>query len=128
MLLGLAALGTLILSRATSMEAAILGAVLIGIGMGGEADVTPYLLSKYFGLRSLSILYGFSWTAYAIAGAIGPVIMGRAFDATGSYQAMLSGLALLTLVAASLMLLLPRYQTMPSADTAATSRRDTLKT
>lgn len=127
-LLGLAALGTLILSRATSMEAAILGAVLIGIGMGGEADVTPYLLSKYFGLRSLSILYGFSWTAYAIAGAIGPVIMGRAFDATGSYQAMLSGLALLTLVAASLMLLLPQYQTMPSADTAATSRRDTLKT
>jgi cyanate permease len=75
----------------------------------------------------LSILYGFSWTAYAIAGAIGPVIMGKAFDATGSYQAMLSGLALLTLVAASLMLLLPQYRTTPTADTAATNRRAALE-
>jgi MFS family permease len=91
--------------------------------MGGEADVTPYLLSKYFGLRSLSILYGLSWTAYAIAGAIGPVIMGRAFDAAGSYRTTLAALALLTAAAAALMLLLPRYKTEPIAaveDAAAT--------
>ena len=57
--------------------------------MGGEADVTPYLLSRYFGLRSFSTLYGLTWTAYAVAGAIGPVLMGRAFDVTGSYEALL---------------------------------------
>jgi MFS family permease len=122
-LLILAAAGTLILSRAASLEAGVLGAALIGIGMGGEADVTPYLLSKYFGLRSLSILYGLSWTAYAIAGAIGPVIMGRAFDAAGSYRTTLAALALLTAAAAALMLLLPRYKTEPIAaveDAAAT--------
>ena len=62
--------------------------------MGGEADVTPYLLSRYFGLRSFSTLYGFTWTAYAFAGAIGPILMGRAFDATGSYEALLVQLAL----------------------------------
>ena len=39
-------------------------------------------LSRYFGLRSFSMLYGFTWTGYAIAGAIGPVLMGRAFDTT----------------------------------------------
>ena len=78
--------------------------------MGGEADVTPYLISKYFGLRAFSTLYGFTWTAYAIAGAIGPVIMGKAFDATGSYQTLLSRLALFILAAASLMLFLPRYR------------------
>ena len=77
--------------------------------MGGEADITPYLLAKYFGLRSFSTLYGLTWTAYAIAGAIGPVIMGRAFDATGSYQALLTQLAALTAGSAALMLLLPRY-------------------
>jgi MFS family permease len=112
-LLAVAAAGTLILSRAASIETGVLGAVLIGIGMGGEADVTPYLLSKYFGLRSLSVLYGLSWTAYAIAGAIGPILMGRAFDAAGSYQTMLAALALLTAGAAALMLLLPRYKTEP---------------
>ena len=71
----------------------VAGAALIGFGMGGEADVTPYLLSRYFGLRSFSTLYGLTWTAYAIAGGIGPVLMGQAFDVTGSYEALLVRLA-----------------------------------
>jgi MFS family permease len=110
-LLTLSALGTFVLSTADSLFAGILGAVLIGAGMGGEADVTPYLLSKYFGLRSFATLYGFTWTAYAVAGAIGPVIMGKAFDATGSYSALLARLALLTMGAAALLLLMPAYRT-----------------
>jgi MFS family permease len=109
-LLAVAALGSFLLSGARSLPMGITGAALIGFGMGGEADVTPYLIAKYFGLRSFSTLYGFTWTAYAIAGAIGPVIMGKAFDATRSYQTLLSQLALLTLAAAALMLLLPRYR------------------
>jgi hypothetical protein len=36
--------------------------------------------------------------------------MGKAFDATRSYQALLTDLSLLTLLAASLMLFLPRYR------------------
>jgi len=108
-LIVLAAIGTWLLSGAASVFAGVLSALCIGIGMGGEADVTPFLLSKYFGLRSFSMLYGLTWTAYAIAGAVGPVIMGKAFDMTGSYAALLSRLALLTLAAASLMLLLPAY-------------------
>ena len=81
--------------------------------MGGEADVTPYLIAKYFGLRSFSTLYGFTWTAYAIAGAIGPVIMGKAFDATGSYRTLLTSLSLFTVASGSLMLLLPKYGMPP---------------
>jgi hypothetical protein len=77
--------------------------------MGGEGDVTPYLLSRYFGLRSFSTLYGLTWTAYAVAGGIGPVLMGQAFDVTGSYEALLVRLAVATLGVAGLMLLLPAY-------------------
>jgi MFS family permease len=106
-MLVVAAFGSFVLAVAHSSWMGFLGATCIGMGMGGEADVTPYLIAKYFGLRSFSTLYGFSWTAYAIAAAIAPVIMGRAFDATGSYQTVLSSLALLTLAGASLMLLLP---------------------
>lgn len=108
-LLAAAALGTLMLSGAESMVAGVAGAALIGIGMGGEADVTPFLLAKYFGLRSFSTLYGLTWTVYAIAGAIGPVIMGRAFDTSGSYRVLLVWLAGLTLAGAALMLFLPPY-------------------
>jgi MFS family permease len=108
-LLALAALGTYLVAGTHSAYIGCLGAALIGFGMGGEGDVTPYLISRYFGLRSFSTLYGFTWTAYAIAGAVGPVLMGRAYDATGSYQILLSRLAVFTVGAAALMLLLPRY-------------------
>ena len=95
-LLSIASLGTYLLAGAHSPTMGCIGAALIGFGMGGEADTTPYLISRYFGLGSFSTLYGFSWTAYAIAGAVGPVIMGRAFDMTGSYEGLLSRLALFT--------------------------------
>jgi predicted MFS family arabinose efflux permease len=108
-ILTVAALGTFVLSGARSVGTGIFGATCIGIGMGGEADITPYLLSRYFGLRSFSKLYGLSWTAYAIAAAIGPVVMGKAFDLTGSYQTLLAELAFTSVIAAGMMLLLPRY-------------------
>jgi MFS family permease len=112
-LFALAALGTFLLAGAHSLSAGMVASGLIGFGMGGEGDVTPYLLSRYFGLKSFSTLYGLSWTAYAIAGAAGPIIMGRAFDATGSYRVMLLALTVSTLGAASLLLFLPRYQPLP---------------
>ena len=108
-LLAAAAGGAFVLAGATTATAGIVGAALIGIGMGGEADITPYLLSRYFGLDSLSTLYGFTWSAYAVAGALGPVLMGRAFDLTGSYSMFLTGLSILMLWSAALTLLLPPY-------------------
>jgi len=108
-LLMLASAGIFLLSGLKTFPAACLAAALVGFGMGGEADITPYLLTRYYGLRSFSTLYGFTWTFYAIAGAIGPVILGRAFDVTGSYQTLLSILAGTTVVAGLMMLFLPRY-------------------
>ncbi|HTA44228.1 MAG TPA: MFS transporter [Bryobacteraceae bacterium] len=107
------AAGAFVLSRASTVSMGVIAASLIGVGMGAEADVTPWLLAKYFGLRSFSTLYAWTWTAYAIAGAIGPVIMGKAFDATGSYAALLTQLAGLTACAAVLMLFMPRYENAP---------------
>jgi MFS family permease len=104
-----AAAGTFLLSSAASLPIGVLAATLIGFSMGGEADVVPYLVARYFGLKSFSVLYALTWTFYAVAGAIGPVLMGKAYDATGSYQALLVWLGVATLVISPLMLLLPRY-------------------
>jgi MFS family permease len=112
-LLASAAVGTFVLATAHSFTAGALSAALIGFGMGGEADVTPYLLSRYLGLRSFSMLYGFTWTAYAFAGAIGPILMGRVFDVTGSYEQLLWIMASATLAVTSLMFLMPRYNSAP---------------
>jgi MFS family permease len=103
------AVGMMLLSAAATPGAALAAAALIGLGMGGEADVTPYLLTRYFGLQAFSTLYGFTWTAYAVAGAVGPVLMGRVFDATGSYGPLLMVLAGQIVVAALLALMLPAY-------------------
>jgi MFS family permease len=109
-LLSIAALGTYLLAGAQSLTFGVLAASLIGFGMGAEADVTPYILSHYLGLRSFAMLYGFTWTAYAIAGAVGPILMGRAFDLTGSYTTLLTQLAIGTFLIAALLLLMPGYE------------------
>jgi MFS family permease len=103
--------GILLLAGAHTFVAGSTAATLIGVGAGGEAAITPYLLTRYFGLRAFSTLYGLTWTFYAVAGATGPVILGRAFDMTGSYTSLLSTLAIALGVAAAMMLLLPKYPT-----------------
>jgi predicted MFS family arabinose efflux permease len=108
-LLTLAAAGILLLATAQAFEPALAAAVMIGFGMGGELDVTPFLLSRYFGLQSLSTLYGFAWTAMGAGAAAGSVMMGSAFDANGSYDRTLWQLAASTLLVAMLMLTLPTY-------------------
>jgi MFS family permease len=110
------AAGIFLLAHASSFPAGCLAAALIGIGAGGEAAITPYLLTRYFGLRSFSTLYGLTWTFYAAAGAIGPVILGRAFDLTGSYTSLLVVLATALALAAAMNLLLPKYSSSPAVD------------
>jgi cyanate permease len=67
-----------------------------------------------------STLYGLTWTAYAIAGATGPVLMGRVFDATSSYASLLVFLSSITAISALLMLLLPRYPVLPDMESGIT--------
>jgi predicted MFS family arabinose efflux permease len=85
LVLALAALGTLILAFAGSAWAALLGAAVLGVGLGSEADVGPYLLARYFGRRHFSVLYGLTWTAYAVGGATGPLWIGHLYDRAGAY-------------------------------------------
>jgi MFS family permease len=111
-----AAAGIFLLARANNFPAGCLAAVLIGIGAGGEAAITPYLLTRYFGLRAFSTLYGITWTFYAASAAIGPVMLGRAFDSTGSYASLLIILAAGLGLAAAMNLLLPKYSDLTSID------------
>jgi predicted MFS family arabinose efflux permease len=110
LLLTVMAGGIFLLARADTFSAGLAAAILIGFGLGGEADVTPYLLSRYFGLGSFSTLYGLTWTFYAVAGGIGPVLVGRMFDLTASYANILTLLSIPTLFSAILMLWMPRYE------------------
>lgn len=111
------ALGIYVLAHASTISTGSLAAALIGIGAGGEAALTPYLLTRYFGLRGFSTLYGLTWTFYAVAAAIGPVILGRTFDATGSYASVLVFLATALGISAGMNLFLPRYPLLKASGT-----------
>jgi len=102
--------GIVLLSVAHTLTAGLFAASLIGFSMGSEGDITPYLLSRYFGLKRLSTLYALTWTAYAVGGATGPLVIGRIFDSLGSYRpGTIQLLALPALVPCLLMFLLPQY-------------------
>jgi len=118
----ISAAGTFLLAFSGTSAMALVGAALLGIGLGSEADVAPYLLARYFGRKHFSVLYGLTWTAYAIGGATGPMVVGRFYDRAGSYQPrIIVGLACTTLLAAAISLFLRRDRTpyQASHDTLA---------
>jgi MFS family permease len=112
-LLCLVAAGTALLTSARPLPVVIAGSLMIGFGAGGELDAAPYLVSRYFGIRSMAALYGLVWSAWGIAGAIGSVVMGRMYDATGTYDGALFRFAVASAVAAALMLTLPACRPRP---------------
>jgi MFS family permease len=102
--------GMLMLAHAYSFGAAAPAAFVAGLGGGCELDLIPYMLRRYFGLRSFSTLYGLVYSTFAVAGAIAPLVLGHVYDKTGSYTGILNGFCTFTLVASLAMLALPAYR------------------
>jgi MFS family permease len=102
--------GMLLLSHASTFSAAAPAAFIAGLGAGCELDLIPYMLRRYFGLRSFSTLYGLVYTFFAVAGAVAPLIVGHIYDATGSYTGILNIFCAATLIGALAMFALPAYR------------------
>jgi len=109
-MLGISAIGIFIYMSASTATAALMAAAILGYGLGSEADVVPYLIARYFGRKHFAALYGLTWTAYAVGGATGPIVVGHFYDRAGSYQpSLISALALTCVLGSAFCLLLPRY-------------------
>jgi MFS family permease len=102
--------GMLLLSHASTFSAAAPAAFLAGLGAGCELDLIPYMLRRYFGLRSFSTLYGLIYTVFAISGAVAPLIVGHIYDVTGSYTGILNIFCGATLIGGFAMFALPAYR------------------
>lgn len=106
----LVALGIILLATPASGAVAILSVLLIGFGYGADAASIPYLIRRYFGIQSFGQIYSYLFVAVPIGGALGPMLMGIGFVRWGSYQLVLIGWGVLTLLAAGLLL---RLATLP---------------
>lgn len=102
--------GLALLLSGAAAPAPVLGAVLCGLGVGAEVDLTAYFLGRYFGVGAIASLFGVSAAVLALATAIGPFVMGQVFDAVGSYTPALTLFEVLLLISLLLFTTLGPYR------------------
>lgn len=76
----------LMFSSYNSFALVALGTAFAGIGYGALLSLFPSTVSDYYGMKNFGTNYGVLYTAWGIAGAIGPVIAGWVVDTTGTYN------------------------------------------
>jgi MFS family permease len=103
-------LGLGLLMTGSSGWFAFVGASLVGLGMGGEGDLMPYITGRYFGLRFFGEIYGSLFAVFTLTGAVAPFLMAVGFDRTGSYRIPLLFLIVATLISLILITRLGPYR------------------
>ena len=93
-----------------SQSLAFVAALLIGLELGAEVDITAFLTGRYFGLHSFGAIYGFIFSGFGLAAGLGPYLMDATFDTTGSYASALALFCLITFAGAAIMMFLGPYR------------------
>ena len=88
---------------------------LIGFALGVEYDVMAYFVSRYFGLRSYSEIYGILYLFFGIGAGAGPLAFGWDHDAHGNYNLSLVVSCFILVAGAASLLTLGRYRHFPDA-------------
>ncbi|MEM9169136.1 MAG: MFS transporter [Pseudomonadota bacterium] len=91
-------------------SAATLAILMIGFGAGVEYDFMAYMVSKYFGMKAYSAIYGAIYGFFALGAGLGPTILTRLADANG-WQSTLTQAAIILFISTVPLLFLGRYRT-----------------
>jgi sugar phosphate permease len=110
-----AAVGIAMLSYGVTANSAYVAAFLIGLGIGAEADIMPFLISRYFGMHSMAELYGCAFGSYTLGNAAGRYLVAAGFDITGSYRTPLAVAFVMLLIATFATFALARYRKFQTA-------------
>jgi MFS family permease len=102
--------GIAMLAGGLTGNAAFLAAFLIGLAIGTEGDLIPFLISRYFGMRSMGVLYGCAFGSYTLGNATIRYLIAAGFDATGSYRTPLALAAVALLLATVATFTLGKYR------------------
>jgi len=81
-------------------------AFVFGLAFGGYAALVSLNVAELFGLASLGVILGTVMLGVSIGSATGPVLAGRIFDTTSSYQLAFSVCAAISMLSIILALLL----------------------
>src|ERR1700759_3370855 len=100
-------LGICLLDTALSPVAGISS---LGLASGTEIDMIGFLTSRYFGMKRFGQLYGFLFASFVIGSAVGPFMMGLAFERLHSYEPALWMFSAFMVLASGAILSLGPYR------------------
>ena len=78
-------LAFMMLAGIQSHLAVFIASAWVGLNFGGNFALFPSATADYFGTKHFGMNYGLIFTAYGVAGILGPVVGGVLFDATKEY-------------------------------------------
>jgi MFS family permease len=112
--LGLVMAALALLVPAGELWALYVCAVVFGLGMSGMGTSESPLVAELFGLRNHGSIYAATGLGYTAGAALGPLIFGLVFDATGSYDpALFLGVGFTVIALVLLVALRPRPEASP---------------
>ena len=104
------AVGVALLWSGATGQMAFIASALLGLAAGGEGDVMPFLVSRYFGMRSMAELFGCMFGVYTLGNATGRYLFAVGFDSGGSYKMPLKCAFAVLVVAILASLRLGKYR------------------
>ncbi len=84
--------------------------LMIGFGAGVEYDFLAYLVTKYFGMRAYSAIYGFLYAFFALGTGFGPKIMAELAQDGTNWPNTLTTAGILLVIGSLPLLALGRYR------------------
>ncbi len=90
---------------------ALLGSgILLGIGLATQYSSMPYLIARYFGLRSFGAIIGVCYSVVYLMQGATPVLLDHGFDVQQTYRGMLTIICVWLCVGAGMIICLPRFR------------------
>ncbi|RKE38662.1 cyanate permease [Paraburkholderia sp. BL23I1N1] len=109
----LGAVGAAILAastQSTSFPTLAIAAGLTGMLVGAEGDLMPYLVKRYFGLKSFGIVYGFMISLFCIGTLAGPILFGVGYDKFHGYTVVMISASVLSVTSGLAIFLIGPYR------------------
>ncbi|MDR5806588.1 MFS transporter [Caballeronia sp. LZ001] len=121
MLLPCAAAFLLLAHGVNSFWVASLLVLIVGTSSGVEYDALAYLVSRYFGMRAYSAIYGGVFIGFAVGAGLGPFSFSKLLSMLDGYDAVLIINAAIVVVGAGVLLFLGAYPRAAGNDDVAKS-------
>lgn len=105
----LAAIGIVITAISGQGFGIYLAAIFLGLGIGAEADLITFTMSRYFPPEALSRALGAVWIFWAWGNGLGVFAASLSYDLTGSYNLAFALFTALALISCVIILRLGAY-------------------